>query len=74
MSNLSRLTDAGLIASNASFSEADQAVINSLSEDEVSALISISQKVPKDFLQRHCTSGAGIAAAAGPGQSVGIVF
>jgi hypothetical protein len=54
MSNLSRLTQAGIIAGSATFNQADQATLDSLSDAEVSALISISQKVPASFLQQHC--------------------
>ena len=76
MSNLSRLQDAGIIAKGAQFDAADQKTIDSLSDVEVSALISISKKLPADFLQRH-TAGGGSpqAMAAAPGtQTVGIVF
>ncbi len=72
MSNLSRLTEAGLIAPSATLSEADQGVINSLSDAEVSALISISQKLPQDFVQRHFGSATALAPTAG--RTVGIVF
>ncbi len=71
MSNISKLTSAGLIAAGASFSDADQALLESLSDDEVNALISIKQKLPAEFLQRNC-SGGPQAAAGGP--ALGIVF
>jgi hypothetical protein len=70
MSNLSRLQGAGIIAANANFSQSDQAVIDSLSDDEVSALISIKQKVPASFFDQH-TQAAGVAPA---NRTIGIVF
>ena len=72
MSNISRLTGAGLIASGTVFSTDDQTTINSLSDDEVSALISISLKVSLDFLKRNC--GSESPAAAPTTHVVGIVF
>ena len=72
MSNLSRLTDAGLVSANANFNESDMNTINSLSDDEVSALISVSQKVPSSFLQQHCSTQS--TAPSPSGRTVGIVF
>jgi hypothetical protein len=72
MSNISTLTNAGLIAASTTFSQADQNTIESLSADEVSALISISQKVSLDFLSRNC--GSSSPAAAPTTHPVGIVF
>ena len=72
MSNISRLTGAGLIASGTVFSTDDQNTINSLSDDEVTALVSISQKVSLDFLSRNC--GSASPAASPTTHSVGIVF
>ena len=54
MSNLSRLVQAGIISGAATFNQTDQATLDSLTDAEVSALISISQKVPASFLQSHC--------------------
>jgi hypothetical protein len=72
MSNLSRLTQAGIIAGNATFNQADQATLDSLTDAEVSALISISQKVPASFLQQHCSVQSPQPA---PNiRSIGIVF
>jgi hypothetical protein len=74
--------EAGLIAANAAFNEADQAVINSLTDQEVSALISISQKIPASFLQQHAGATA-VAGAQGDAKAaqiapssrtIGIVF
>ncbi|MGC2111623.1 MAG: hypothetical protein WA655_19055 [Candidatus Korobacteraceae bacterium] len=72
MSNVATLTTAGLIATGSTFSDADTKTIESLSTDEVNALISISQKVTSDFLSRNCGSSS-------PGPSptthpLGIVF
>jgi len=47
--NIVTLTNAGLIASGATFSSEDQATIDNLSTDEVNALISVSQAVTTDF-------------------------
>ncbi len=72
MSNLATLTNAGLIVAGSTFSSADQNAIESLSTDEVNALISISQKISSDFFTRNC---GGVAAAASPTtHPVGIVF
>ncbi len=65
MSNLERLKRAGLIRSGYEFSKEDQRLLESLSEEEVEALISVKRKVGEDFLHRH-TCGAYPA--------VGIVF
>ena len=73
MSNISRLTQAGLVRANATLTQADQDVINRLSDDEVSALISVSQKLPADFVSRHFGSAASPAQGVAS-QSLGIVF
>ena len=72
MSNVNTLMTAGLIAANAVFSQADQNTIESLSTDEVNALISISQTVSLDFLSRNC--GSSSPAASPTTHPVGIVF
>ncbi len=72
MSNIATLMNAGLIAANAVFSQADQNTIESLSSDEVNALISISQKVTTDFLSRNC--GSSSPAASPTTHPIGIVF
>ena len=56
--NIVTLTNAGLIASGATFSSEDQATIDNLSTDEVNALISVSQAVTTDFLVRNCGSSS----------------
>ncbi len=72
MSNLSRLVDAGIINGATTFNTADTATLNSLTDDEVSALISISQKVPASFLQAHC--GVNSIQPAQNVRTIGIVF
>lgn len=72
MSNLSRLMDAGLIAGNATFTPAEQQILDSLSDDEVSALISVQQKIPADFLQKHC--GVQSTQPVPATRTIGIVF
>jgi NADP-dependent 3-hydroxy acid dehydrogenase YdfG len=78
MSNIATLQNAGLIPQNANFNPADTQTIESLSQDEVNALISISQKLTPDFIARNFGGGAGVARPAAPGaparQSLGIVF
>lgn len=69
MSNLSRLQAAGIVAANANFNPSDQQIIDSLTDDEVSALISVKQKVPASFFEQHAQ--AGIAPA---NRTIGIVF
>jgi hypothetical protein len=73
MSNLSRLAGAGIINANATFNANDQAIIDSLSDDEVAALISISQKVPASFLQQHVTPATSPANGTST-RTIGIVF
>jgi hypothetical protein len=72
MSNVATLTSAGLIAASSVFSPSDTAMIESLSTDEVNALISISQKVSLDFLGRNC--GSSSPAASATTHPIGIVF
>ena len=80
MSNITTLTNAGLIAPNAKFNAADQQVIESLSQDEVNALISISKKLSADFVARNFGGGGGAepmnaaGGAGAPSRSLGIVF
>ncbi len=54
MSNVDRLKQAGIILPAADLSDKDEDIVNSLSDDEVKALISIKKKVPADFLKRNC--------------------
>lgn len=71
MANIDQLQQAGIIPANASLNQADQDVVNSLTPDEVSALISIKGKLTQEFIQRNFSSG-GLAPANKP--SMGIVF
>ena len=68
MGNIDRLMQAGIIAGGAALSQSDQDIINSLTDDEVSALISIKNKLTPDFVQRLASGGGQRGAA------VGIVF
>jgi hypothetical protein len=72
MSNIATLMNAGLIASGSTFNSGDQTIIESLSTDEVNALISISQKVTSDFLSRNC--GSSSPGASSTTHPIGIVF
>lgn len=69
MGNISRLMEAGLIAAGSALSQEDQDLINSLTADEVSALISVKNKLTPEFVQRN------LSASATRGQAqIGIVF
>lgn len=68
MGNIQRLMDAGIIPGGFALSDSDQQVINSLTDDEVSALISIRSKLTPDFIQKLQSGGAQ------RGASMGIVF
>jgi hypothetical protein len=65
MSNIATLTQAGLIAPNATLSASDRNIIESLSDTEVHALISIRAKLTPEFMSNNF---AGVQA------SLGIVF
>ncbi len=69
MTNYQRLLDAGLIASDAQFSDADKALIESLSSTEVESMISVHMKMG-DFLKTHAAPAAGQAHKG----KIGIVF
>jgi len=65
MANVDQLAAAGLIASGAAALTAeDQEVINKLTPEEVSALISVKSKLTPGFIQRNLTGA----------KSSGIVF
>ena len=66
------LTNARLIVANTTFSSDDQNAIESLTSDEVNALISISQKIGSGFFSRNC--GGVTPAASSTTHPVGIVF
>jgi hypothetical protein len=63
MANVDQLTAAGLIPNAAALTPEDHQVINSLTPEEVSALISVKSKLTPGFTQRHLSA-----------QSSGIVF
>ena len=65
MANVDQLAAAGLIAGGAAALTAeDQEVINKLTPEEVSALISVKSKLTPGFIQRNLTGA----------KSSGIVF
>ena len=68
MGNIARLMEAGIIPGGMALSQADQDVINSLTDDEVSALISIKGKLTPEFVQKLAAGGTARGAA------VGIIF
>jgi hypothetical protein len=61
--NIERLQEARIVARDYIFSEPDLKVIESLSPDEVDALIAIGDKLGPEFLQKH-----------GGGPTAGILF
>jgi hypothetical protein len=63
VNNIQKLTQAGLILPNAAFNAADMQVINSLTDAEVAALISVKGKLGEQFLQQHAAA-----------RTIGIVF
>ena len=52
-SRIQRLVDAGLIRTGHQFSDQDRQLLESLSEDEVEALISVKTKLGEDFFNRN---------------------
>ncbi len=60
-----RLVEKGIILNPGSFSEGDKEKINSLTSDEVEALISIRAKLGDQFIQQKVT---------GKAPSIAIVF
>jgi len=70
MANVDKLKEAGIIKGHASLSPEDHDVINRLTPDEVSALISVKGKLTPEFEKKHLSSSSGK-----PGEpSMGIVF
>lgn len=69
MGNVSQLMEAGVISAGSALSQEDQDLINSLTPDEVAALISIKSKLTPGFVQRNLTGGGARGEA-----SMGIVF
>jgi hypothetical protein len=53
MTIIERLEHAGLIQAGHRFSEEDKRLLESLSEDEAEALISVKRKIGEDFLKRN---------------------
>jgi len=72
MSNIDTLTAAGLIVNASRISKADQDTINSLSSDEINALINVYNTVGLTFLSNNCGSSDPAPSAAG--HPLGIVF
>ena len=70
MGNIERLMQAGIIGAGAALNEEDQNLINSLTPEEVSALISVKSKLTPEFIQRNLGSGGATRGA----QTMGIVF
>lgn len=57
-SNMARLTAAGIIPEGYDkLSDAEEATINSLSAEEVEAIISAASKVGHDFVKKHASHG-----------------
>ena len=74
MGNIDKLMNAGIISAGAALTQEDQDLINSLTPDEVSALISIKGKLNADFVNRHLSGGGAAAGMRGGQPSMGIVF
>ena len=72
MANVDTLVSAGLIVNASRISTADQNAINSLSTDEINALISVYNTVGIKFLQNNC--GTSDVAPSATGHALGIVF
>jgi len=72
MSKLKKLQDAGVIDASATFDAADQAVINSLTDNEITALISIYDKLPPEFMAKHAKQSTAKTKPAA--RTIGIVF
>ena len=70
MGTLQKLMQAGIVAAGAALTQADQDLINGLTDQEVSALISIKSKLSPDFVQRHLSA----TDTRGGAQTIGIVF
>jgi len=69
MGNVTKLMEAGLIPAGKALSQEDQDLVNSLTPDEVAALISVKSKLTPGFVQRNL-SGSSTRGEA----SMGIVF
>jgi len=62
---MERMKQAGLIKAGHRFSAEDYTLLESLTKEEIEALISVRTKVGEDFLHRNTS---------GPDPAVGIVF
>ncbi|HLI63755.1 MAG TPA: hypothetical protein VKV05_10165 [Terriglobales bacterium] len=74
MSNIDTLKAAGLIAKEAQFNQADQDIIESLSQEEVKALISVSRKLTPEFVSRNIAGPSEAGGRAPTVRTIGIVF
>jgi predicted lactoylglutathione lyase len=57
MTNLERLKEAGLVPDDYEFDQNEETAIESLSNEEVNALISSKEKLGGDFIQTHVPHG-----------------
>jgi hypothetical protein len=57
MTNIERLTDAGVVPADHQFDEDEKEAIESLSSYEVDALIASKDKLGEDFIQKHVPHG-----------------
>lgn len=57
MTNIERLTDAGVCPANQKFTKEEKEAIESLSKHEVDALISSKEKLGDDFIKNHVPHG-----------------
>jgi len=71
VSHVDKLKQAGLIHHQANLSQQDHDTINSLSDHEVDALISVKKKLPADFIKKHAGVDSPEPSAS---RSLGIVF
>ena len=68
MANIDTLKTAGLISQSATFNATDQAIIDSLTAAEVSALVSVQGKLTAEFIANN------IGSAGAATKTIGIVF
>lgn len=68
MANIDTLKTNGLISQNATFNATDQAIIDSLTAAEVSALVSVHGKLTAEFVANN------IGSAGAATKTIGIVF
>lgn len=57
MTNIERLTDAGVVPPDHKFDEEEKKALESLSTHEVDALISSKRKLGEDFIEKHVPHG-----------------